>query len=113
MDADTVEIEATNTLDARGVRGLLSIDALDKRTRPFRRYEAIRGAVLADMGGEENTSEVQRQLISKFATLALQTKRWNPLLSKASQSILIYLPVAPVTCAGSLKRWGCGVCRKT
>ena len=48
------------------------LDALDRRTRPYRRYEAIRGAVLADMGGEENVSEVQKQLVSKFATIALQ-----------------------------------------
>jgi hypothetical protein len=54
------------------VAGALTIDALDRRTRPFKRYESIRGAVLADMGGESNTTEVQRQLISKFATLALQ-----------------------------------------
>jgi hypothetical protein len=53
-------------------RGVLSIDSLDKRTRAYRRYVSIRGAVLADMGGEANTTEVQRQLISKFATLALQ-----------------------------------------
>jgi hypothetical protein len=50
----------------------LSLDALDRRTRPFKRYETIRGAVLADMGGEENVSEVQKQLVSKFATIAMQ-----------------------------------------
>jgi hypothetical protein len=51
---------------------VLSIDALDKRTRAYRRYETIRGAVLADMGGDANVSAVQRQLISKFATLAMR-----------------------------------------
>jgi hypothetical protein len=56
----------------RALGGVLSIDALDQRRRPYRRYESIRSAVLADMGGEENVSEVQKQLISKFATLALQ-----------------------------------------
>jgi hypothetical protein len=56
----------------RALGGVLSIDALDKRTRSYRRYETIRGAVLSDLGGEDNTSEIQRQLISKFATLALQ-----------------------------------------
>jgi len=68
MPADTAEQVPGSSLD----RGVLSIDSLDKRTRPFKRYETIRGAVLADMGGVQNTSEVQRQLISKFATLALQ-----------------------------------------
>jgi hypothetical protein len=49
-----------------------SIDALDKRTRPFKRYVSIRAAVLSDLGGEGNTSEIQRQLVSKFSTLAMQ-----------------------------------------
>ena len=59
---------------ARGVPGLglLNIDDLDKRTKTYKRWEAIRAAVLSDRGGEQNVSEVQRQLISKFATLALQ-----------------------------------------
>jgi hypothetical protein len=56
----------------RALGGIFSIDALDKRTRSYRRYETIRAAVLSDLGGEDNTSEIQRQLISKFATLALQ-----------------------------------------
>jgi hypothetical protein len=68
MATTMTEQPPTYDLDTR----VLSIDALDKRTRPYRRYETIRAAVLADMGGAENTSEVQRQLISKFATLALQ-----------------------------------------
>jgi len=59
---------------AKGIPGLglLNIDDLDKRTKSYKRWEAIRAAVLSDRGGEENVSEVQRQLISKFATLALQ-----------------------------------------
>jgi hypothetical protein len=68
MPADTAEQVPGYGLD----RGALSIDSLDRRRRHFKRYESIRGAVLADMGGESNTTEVQRQLISKFATLALQ-----------------------------------------
>lgn len=54
------------------LKSVAEIDALDRRTRPYRRYDSIRAAVLSDMGGEANVSEVQRQLISKFATLALQ-----------------------------------------
>jgi hypothetical protein len=72
MASDTATMDARSEPEARATSGPLSIDALDRRTRPFRRYEAIRSAVLADMGGEQNTSEVQRQLISKFSTLALQ-----------------------------------------
>ena len=51
--------------------GPLSLDALDKRQRPYRRYAAISTAILGDMGGEDQTSEIQRQLVSRFATLAL------------------------------------------
>ena len=99
MDADTAEIEATNTLDARAIGGLC-IDALDKRTRLFRRYEAIRGAVLSDMGGEENTSEVQRQLISKFATLALQLETLESAAIEGNQIDLDLFG----RCAGHLRR---------
>jgi hypothetical protein len=72
MALDTAEKPAGYEPAAKGVSGVLSIDGLDQRRRPFRRYETIRGAVLGDLGGEESTSEIQRQLISKFATLALQ-----------------------------------------
>ena len=72
MTADSASLDRRYQPDARAVGGLLSLDALDRRTRPFKRYETIRGAVLADMGGEENVSEVQKQLVSKFATIALQ-----------------------------------------
>jgi hypothetical protein len=70
--SDTPDLSARPEPTTSPVSSLLSIDGLDRRTRPFRRYEAIRGAVLSDMGGEENTSEVQRQMISKFSTLAIQ-----------------------------------------
>jgi hypothetical protein len=70
--ADAAEQPPGYGLDTRGMAGALTIDALDRRCRPFKRYNSIRGAVLADMAGEANTTEVQRQLISKFATLALQ-----------------------------------------
>ena len=71
MAADATEQPARSDLDVRGV-GVSCIDALDRRRRPFKRWEAIRGAVLSDMGGEANVSAVQRQLISKFATLAMR-----------------------------------------
>src|ERR1039458_9836598 len=72
MALDAAQQESRYQPATRAVGGVLSIDTLDRRTRPFKRYEAIRGAVLADMGGEENVSEVQKQLVSKFATIALQ-----------------------------------------
>jgi hypothetical protein len=72
MTLNTAEKPAGYEPAAKGMFGVLSIDALDQRRRPYRRYESIRSAVLSDLGGEESTSEIQRQLISKFATLALQ-----------------------------------------
>jgi hypothetical protein len=67
----TTDISAGCEPVSRAVGGPLTLDALDQRTRPFRRYQAISGAVLGDLGGEENTSEIERQLISRFAVLAL------------------------------------------
>ena len=51
---------------------LPTIDAIDGRTRAARRYRAIREGIYADMGGGETLSEVQRQMVSKFATMAIQ-----------------------------------------
>jgi hypothetical protein len=57
--------------DTGVIGGLLDIDALDKRTREFRRYSAVLGALYSDLGGEAHLSEVQKQLARRFATLAL------------------------------------------
>ena len=80
--------------------GALTIDALDRRTRPFKRWDSIRGAVLSDVGGEANTTEVQRQLISKFATLALQLEAME---SAALEGHKIDLDLFG-RCAGHLRR---------
>jgi hypothetical protein len=100
MAADSPEQSPGYNLEAKGMPGVLSIDALDRRTRPYRRYETIRGAVLSDMGGADNTSEVQRQLISKFATLALQLE---VLESAAIEGHEIDLDLFG-RCAGHLRR---------
>jgi hypothetical protein len=72
MAIDSAPIAPECTPATRAVGGSLTIDGLERRTRAYRRYEAIRGAVLGDLGGEQNTSEIQRQLIRRFSTLALQ-----------------------------------------
>ena len=69
--AEAAQIPPQNGASITQMDGLLTIDALDRRTRAYRRYTAIRDAVLEDLGGEGALSEVQRQLVSKFATLAL------------------------------------------
>jgi hypothetical protein len=47
-------------------------DGIDSRTRPYRRYGTIKGAITSDLGGDEHITELQRQLISKFAAMAMQ-----------------------------------------
>jgi hypothetical protein len=72
VQADTDTDLAASDVVARSINAAFNLDSIDKRTRAWRRYQSIRSAVLADAGGEENTSEIQRQLISKFCTLAIQ-----------------------------------------
>ena len=86
--------------DRHVVRLPSDIGTLDKRTRPYRRYEAIRSAVLSDLGGEANVSEVAKQLISKFATLALQLEL---LESAALEGTAIDLDLFG-RCSGHLRR---------
>jgi hypothetical protein len=44
---------------------------LDRRTQAYRHYAAIRDAVIVDSGGEAAITETKRQLISRFAAIAL------------------------------------------
>ena len=69
---DTPEMRHQSGTGSASIEGPSTIDALDRRTRPYKRYLAIRAAVIDDLGGEIALSEVQKQLVSKFATLALQ-----------------------------------------
>ena len=78
----------------------ITIDALDRRRAPFKRYETIRSAVLADVGGEDIVTEVQRQLISKFASLALQLEMME---AAALEGTPIDLDLFG-RCAGHLRR---------
>jgi hypothetical protein len=71
MNEDSTDIAAGCEPVSRPVDPALTLDGLDQRQRPFRRYRAISGAILSDLGGEDQTSEVQRQLVSRFAMLAL------------------------------------------
>jgi len=71
MPEETRTIQPQSGATGTSVDGLLTIDGLDRRTRAYRRYLTIKSAILEDLGGEEHLSEVQRQLVSKFATLAL------------------------------------------
>lgn len=100
MAPEAVRLDGQYQPATRPVGGIPTIDALDRRTRPYRRYEAIRDAVLSDMGGEENTSEVQRQLVAKFSTLALQLKSMEAAAIEGNEINLDLFG----RCAGHLRR---------
>lgn len=100
MAADCAPHDYRYAPDARVMGGISSIQALDKRTRSFKRYSVIVGAVLADMGGTENVSEIQRQLIAKFATLALQLEAMEAAAIEGNEIDLDLFG----RCAGHLRR---------
>jgi hypothetical protein len=56
--------------------------------------------VLTDLGGEENTGEIARQLISKFATLAIQLEQMEAAAVEGSKIDLDLFG----RCAGHLRR---------
>ena len=100
MALDAAEQESRYQPAPRAIGGISTIDALDRRTRPYRRFEAIRGAVLADMGGAENVSEIQHQLVAKFATLALQLEAMEAAAIEGNEIDLDLFG----RCAGHLRR---------
>lgn len=100
MPAEAAQLDARYPPATRSVGGISTIDALDRRTRPFKRYEAIRGAVLADMGGADNVSEIQHQLVAKFATLALQLEAMEASAIEGNEIDLDLFG----RCAGHLRR---------
>ena len=71
MPLDTSDIAGRYEPLSEPVDTTFTLDSLDRRQRPYRRFQAIRSAVVSDLGGEDQTSEIQRQLVSRFATLAL------------------------------------------
>src|SRR5665213_1207037 len=100
MPADTVQHDYRYPPTTRTVGGISSIESLDKRTRAFKRYRVICGAVLADMGGAENVSEIQHQLVAKFATLALQLEAMQAAAIEGNEIDLDLFG----RCAGHLRR---------
>ena len=80
MDADTSLPQADHKVVTRKAQERYAAfrqtpyarDGIDSRTRPYRRYGTIKGAITSDLGGDECITELQRQLISKFAAMAMQ-----------------------------------------
>ena len=73
----------------------------------------IVGAVLADIGGAENVSEIQRQLIAKFATLALQLEAMEAAAIEGNEIDLDLFGRCLAICAGLQRRWASSVCHAT
>jgi hypothetical protein len=100
LQADTAADSARCEAVAKGIDGAFNIDAIDKRSRAWRRYQSIRSAVLTDLGGESNTGEIARQLISKFATLAIQLEEMEAFAVNGGKIDLDLFG----RCAGHLRR---------
>ena len=50
---------------------LLTRDALDGRTKASKAFESIVGAIVADLGGNDELSEIERHLVTSFAGSAI------------------------------------------
>lgn len=49
-----------------------TLEKLDRRSVEFQRYEAIRGALISDLGGEAAASTAQAQICDRAAFIAMQ-----------------------------------------
>jgi hypothetical protein len=49
-----------------------TLEKLDRRSVEFQRYEAIRGALISDLGGEAAESTAQAQICDRAAFIAMQ-----------------------------------------
>lgn len=107
MEANGV---ANGSAAARPPAELLTLDSLDKRTRAYRRYVAIRDAITGDLGGAEALSEVQCQMVSRFAFMAMQLEAME---AAAVQGDKVDLDLFSRT-AGHMRRLGetLGITRK-
>lgn len=56
---------------------LITRDCLDRRSTAFREFVAIADGVIADLGGENNISTVQKHLVEAFAGAALNMHDLN------------------------------------
>src|SRR5271169_4146394 len=71
---DTAQIAGTQRTHRSSVSNgahLFSIKGLDQRTGTARRYRDLIDFVTADLGGNDNISELERQLIRRHAALAV------------------------------------------
>jgi hypothetical protein len=69
MPADAAAIETVNDAGIGVIEALLSPDAMDKRTKPYKQFAAIVSALESDLGGD--LTEIKKQLTRRLATLAV------------------------------------------
>lgn len=83
MSADAIEMPAGKNADASAKRGkerLLTLEDLDGRTRAFQHVQSTRKEVVADLGGEDQLSTLERAAVDHVSLLDAMTKdagaRW-------------------------------------
>ncbi len=84
MPADTATIDPGPAADGQAMRGgkvrLLTLDALDGRTRAAQAVRETRAEVMADLGGADQLSTLERLAVDHVAMLAAMLRdagvRW-------------------------------------
>jgi hypothetical protein len=61
----------------KGKLRVLTREALDGRTRARRQFDEIAEAIAADLGGTDNMSTIERELVEAFAGAALNVRAVN------------------------------------
>ena len=74
----------------KGRTRFITLADLDGRTRAARNARDIAAAMTADLGGEQDLTEAQRQLIQRAATLGALIEDFRPALSRAVVSVARY-----------------------
>ena len=71
MSLDAAEKQLATDAGIGVIEALLTVDGLDKRTKPYKQFVAIVDALQGDLGGVDHLSEIKKQLIRRVATLAV------------------------------------------
>jgi len=71
MSLDAAEKQPDTDAGIGVIEALLTVDGLDKRTKPYKQFVAIVDALQGDLGGVDQLSEIKKQLIRRVATLCV------------------------------------------
>jgi hypothetical protein len=91
MLQNTSGTSATQAISKRQARSRLSngshiLPGVDGRSTWVRRLRDLIGLHMADLGGEENTSEAERSIIRRAATLTVELERLELRFAKAGET---------------------------